>query len=465
MKSLIQNLLRRYDEALKHKESIINNKEPYYYYVTVKTKIRNRFLGIVVNPSYEYNTERRFNQGAYDQALAVANATINHIGKEIEASLTSLLSSVQAINEELSAYSKYKVSSSTNNQLNYRIEQDKKQLQELNKRNSNLQSELSNTSEQSQYYNAEAERLQSQFEKDKNSYGNLRQEYQKLSEANLHVLESSDLQQRSFFLSELWLNKDVKENENAIKVLKSLGFDANALAHYAILKNNEELFDLALQYKATCSSYMVEGTTLLQKLIHNNNEKFIQKVLAQDTDVNVTILNAVDTDMLTIDKLLEYNDELTKQKFFGYTLLQIAIDVKNELLVRKILDIDSLSATVLTNGGESALKIAVRSGNDSIVNIVSSHVNLETEVEQLGPEVSSEIKAKISQQSDIGTVIKLFKGETNLLTQYSTKQAISDETDLLECTPKFNNDSGLEVLNIDFASISLQVPPVQSVTF
>lgn len=227
-----------------------------------------------------------------------------------------------------------------------------------------------------------------------------------------NMLHSADEKQRAFFLSELCGNAD---SATIISTIKSLGFDASELAYLAILNNHNELFELAIQYGAGCANYMVEGKTLLQHLIQQNKDDLIRKVLEAEKDIACTLITAVgQNDAVTIDKLHSLNSNFLKQKFAGYTLLQIAISLENPEIemIKKLLALDNTLIAVLNNNGESALKIAVRLGNEDIIEIVKQSIDLKVEVEQL--KLDTLLKDEILARNDIDEVIRLFQEENQL---------------------------------------------------
>ncbi|MFU7503204.1 MAG: ankyrin repeat domain-containing protein [Candidatus Tisiphia sp.] len=135
-------------------------------------------------------------------------------------------------------------------------------------------------------------------------------------------------------------------------------------------------------------------------------------------------------DIVTISKLSSYDSSLLSQKFTGYTLLQIAISAQKTEIVQKILQLGSNSVEILTNNAESALKVAVRSGNTEILEMVTRHSNLQTEIAQLSSKVEQALKDKILEYQDIETLIKLLRGEEISLQQYLlTKQKHSRTTE------------------------------------
>ncbi|WP_425361098.1 ankyrin repeat domain-containing protein [Candidatus Tisiphia endosymbiont of Stenodema calcarata] len=368
-KQRIQELLHQQEEA---RHSV--NKESYYYTETISTN----------------HTVTRFNQGKYDQDMAATNARINDLEIEINS-----LRQQEAAKEQARQRA---------------IAEEKARLEAIEQ-------------EKQQKIAAEQARL------DAVKHGNdvISANISKQQKANFDMFQSLNSKQRAFFLSELFGKSD-SESMTMISIIKSLGVDADELAYYAIKKTHNELFELALYYGANCCNYSVEGKTLLQQLVHNGNESFIKKVLATGQDLASTVVEAIgQNDVVTISKLSSYDSSLLSQKFAGYTLLQIAISAQKTEIVQKILQLGSSSAEVLTNNGESALKIAVRSGNDEIIKMVAQHANLQIEIAQLGSKVDQVFKAMILEHQDIATVIKLLKGEEISLQQYLIVQHSKDE--------------------------------------
>ncbi|WP_342278411.1 ankyrin repeat domain-containing protein [Candidatus Tisiphia endosymbiont of Myopa tessellatipennis] len=401
-KQRIQELLHQQEEA---QHSV--NKESYYYTETISTN----------------HTVTRFNQGRYDQDMATANVRINDLETQINSLRQQEAAEEQArqqavaveqarqraIAEEkarLEAIEREEIKALTIelNQVQGKIDTEKSVASTFAVK----QQEAANRCTQTQLVNKEiANRLSGQ------------------EKAIFEKLQSADGKQRAFFLFELWGKPD---SETMISIIKSLGVDADELAYYAIKKTHNELFELALYYGANCCNYSVEGKTLLQQLVHNGNESFIKKVLATGQDLASTVVEAIgQNDIVTISKLSSYDSSLLSQKFAGYTLLQIAISAQKTEIVQKILQLGSSSAEVLTNNGESALKIAVRSGNDEIIKMVAQHANLQIEIAQLGSKVDQVFKAMILEHQDIATVIKLLKGEEISLQQYLIVQRSKDE--------------------------------------
>ena len=269
------------------------------------------------------------------------------------------------------------------------------------------------------------------------------------------ALQNADSQQRAFFIAGLW---GAEGSEATINYIKSLGFDANQLAHHAIVKNHSALFDLALQSGANCTDYFIGSKTLLQNIIQGDKEVLLQKVLAKGQDLTSTLITAVaQEDMATLNKLLSNNPGLIKQKYAGYSLLQIAISAEESHIgvIRKILELDSKSAEILSNNGESALKIAARRGTEEVVQLVSQHANLEIELEQLGAKVDASAKAEILASNNLQRVIELFREETALAEEHDEHKA-SDEAELFAFEELVTQtESSLHDVNIGLQGLGL----------
>ncbi|WP_375332327.1 ankyrin repeat domain-containing protein [Candidatus Tisiphia endosymbiont of Temnostethus pusillus] len=418
-KQHIQELCNQRAEAVNHRNNI--NKESYYYYDTIATKHYHHWLRVWESNYWTYDKIRRFRQGDYDRDITAANERINNLETRInslrqqeaaEEQVRQQALAVEQARQRAIAEEKARLESIERARLDA-IEQEKQQKIAAEK--ARLAAEA-----------AEQARL------DAVKHGNdvISANISKQQKANFDMFQSLNSKQRAFFLSELFSKSD-NESMTMISIIKSLGVDADELAYYAIKKTHSGLFDLALSYGANCCNYSVAGKTLLQQLIHSGNESFIKKVLATGQDLASTVVEAIgQNDIVTISKLSSYDSSLLSQKFAGYTLLQIAISAQKTEIVQKILQLGSNSVEILTNNAESALKIAVRSGNDEIIKMVAQHANLQVEIAQLGPKVEQALKDKILEYQDIETVIKLLRGEEISLQQYLlTKQNHSRTTE------------------------------------
>ena len=131
-------------------------------------------------------------------------------------------------------------------------------------------------------------------------------------------ITSMTIEGRMDLFVETFNKKDVF-SQFTIEKIKSMGLNADYLAHLAIQKNNEEFFDLSIKEGANFNSYFVEGKTLLQHAIHSQNESLIAKALAKCNNLAYTAISALDQDdELTITKLLSHDANLLKAKYTFY---------------------------------------------------------------------------------------------------------------------------------------------------
>lgn len=245
-------------------------------------------------------------------------------------------------------------------------------------------------------------------------------------------LQEADDQQRSFFLAELW---GTSGSEYIISVIKSLGFDANDLAYLAMNKTDNSVFDFALSSGADTASYFIKTKTLLQILVANGKDSLVAKVLEKGGDLTATLANAIAlNDLATLDKLLTAKPALLKEKIAGFSLLQIAVAAEEQHIevIKTLISLDSKLVEILTSNGESVLKMAVRVGNEEVIKLVSKHVNLQIEIDQLGSKIDDATKAEILEKQDIESVIKLFGTEISVSTITEEAEEEMEMSEVLE---------------------------------
>jgi hypothetical protein len=241
-------------------------------------------------------------------------------------------------------------------------------------------------------------------------------------EGNTKIVVSTNEKDRA----ELFIRLYAKRDDNITMCnfifdkIKELGFDANHLAYLSMQQNHKVLFELSLQRGADCDNCFVEGRTLLQHLIHSKNDLFIQKAFVQCKDLSTTAISAIEqNDVLSITKVVAHDSNLLKQKYDGYSLLQTAI-IKNASasIVELILELDNTCLDILSDNGESALKLALISGNPEIIQLFVDRINLVSELNQLVDNTDPLLREKILEKNDIEALIKLLKGEEITLQQY-----------------------------------------------
>ena len=243
----------------------------------------------------------------------------------------------------------------------------------------------------------------------------------------IDMVSSKDDKGRSELLIKFF---DQADSDFIISQIKAKGFDANYLAYLSIQNSCDALFALSLEEGAELESYQFEGKTLIQHIIHAANAEFLQKALAKCNDLSVTVTGAIEQgDLLTIEKLHEHDANFLQNKYKGQTLLQIAISNNSAIeIIQKLIELDNSCCSILAGSGESALKLAVINGNDEIIKLIESQTSIEEEIEQLSSDVNAQLKAKILENQDIDTLIRLFKEENISLEQYTEDNiSLSDE--------------------------------------
>jgi hypothetical protein len=286
----------------------------------------------------------------------------------------------------------------------------------------NKQNEISALSQKIRIENTKCQDIKYKISQVQNTNNLIRDKINDQHKATYNMLQLASEDQRAFFLFELFGKQG---SEFVINTIKSLGFNANYLAYLALQKSHNELLELSLQYGADFCNHFVENRTLLQHLLHGNNDAFVQKILSKNKNLTSTLVNAISQDdLVSLEKLLSKDPSLLKQKYAGYSLLQIAIAAEgaHSEVIKKILSFDSKAAEILTSNGESALKIAVRCGSPTeIIKIIAEHANLRLEINQLGA------KASNLEAQDIDSVVKIFATEIAELTNLDNTSLIGSQ--------------------------------------
>ncbi|WP_341758600.1 hypothetical protein [Candidatus Tisiphia endosymbiont of Ditula angustiorana] len=195
-------------------------------------------MGINAEPYYTEHTERRFNQGEYDQDVTEATNTIQLRQKNIDNFYAAMTVFKQQEAEQAIEQEKQQKIAAEKARLDA-IEQEKQQKIAAEK--ARLAAEV-----------AEQARL------DAVKHGNdvISANISKQQKANFDMLQSLNSKQRAFFLSELFGKSD-SESMTMISIIKSLGVDADELAYYAIKKTHNELFELSDKQNPLLSSTLL----------------------------------------------------------------------------------------------------------------------------------------------------------------------------------------------------------------
>ncbi|MCC8483023.1 MAG: hypothetical protein LN561_00335 [Rickettsia endosymbiont of Labidopullus appendiculatus] len=288
MKARIQEL-----EAQLARERNSVNAESYYYDEIVSTKHRTYILCINAEPYYKYHTERRFNQAKYDQDVAAANNRIRNLEAEISSLKQQEIAEEQARQKRIAA-EKARLEAIERAKIEAEITVVRKDLNQV-------QEKLNREKLVSSAVVAKRQEVENKCTQIKVANDATTTKINEQHQAIFQHLQSVDDSQRAFYLSELFGTPD---SDVVIGIIKSLGFDSDQLAYKAIQKNDSKLFDFALSCGAHCGTYTMDNRTLLKQLVDNNQDSFIQKILASGQDISCTLLTAIEeNDVITINKL------------------------------------------------------------------------------------------------------------------------------------------------------------------
>jgi hypothetical protein len=266
----------------------------------------------------------------------------------------------------------------------------------------------------------------------------------------IDMVSSKDDKGRSELLIKFF---DQADSDFIISQIRAKGFDVNYLAYLSIQNSHDALFALSLEEGAELESYQFEGKTLIQHIIHAANEEFLQKALSLCSDLSVTAIGAVEQgDLLTIEKLHEHDANFLQNKYKGQTLLQTAISNNSAIeIIQKLIELDNSCCGILADNGESALKLAARSGNDAIIKLLEGQVSIEEETQQLGSDVDAQLKAKILENQDMDTLIRLFKGENISFVQYiidNTSLNDNEEWEDFELDDIHDRSNNMQIISV-----------------
>mgnify|MGYP003320012866 CR=1 FL=1 len=245
----------------------------------------------------------------------------------------------------------------------------------------------------------------------------------------IEKLLSKDDKGRAEFLSHVFNQTD---SEFTINQIKSIGFDVNYLSYLSIQREDSDLFAFSHSYGPDYANYLVEDKTLLQHLVHSSNTEQIQQGIESSTYLGITVASSVkQSDLLTIKHLISHDVHLLKNHYDGYTIIQMAVmqgsDISMET-IEALIELDNSCLSILAGSGESTLKLAVINGNDEIIKLIEGQASIEEEIEQLSSDVDAQLKAKILENQDMETLIRIFKGGNISPEQYIEDNiSLSDE--------------------------------------
>ena len=214
----------------------------------------------------------------------------------------------------------------------------------------------------------------------------LTSEQEKLIEAQSKFksqIELMTLQQRAYIFAETF---GIAEKEFILKIIDSLGLDAESLGFYAITKNNKELLETALHYKADFGSYYYDGKSLLQHLIKAGNKELIDFVLSlEGQDFGSTLFSAIaQNDLLSINTILAHNPYLLGSLHeHGYSLLHAAVSLHKVDVIKTLLEFDSTLVDIKSTDLESPIAVALRQNIPEVTSLLLPYINFKHEIENL----------------------------------------------------------------------------------
>lgn len=406
--SFLPGAITTLTRALAKREHILDNRDAYEYYRDVDTKTRTYVLCFVGSPEHRHHLEKTFRQDLYDRDLANANAEISSAKQAIQSQICSLKSQFSSLQQQELATQQAATQARYQAQI-YAMQQQKiaiQKAQEAKQQELIKQQELAREAEvkklqqgisllcnQTETFHTEindktsaASKLtvekQADIQEDQKKLAQITAEDRRLEvevtqqeRENIDFVKSMNPKERADMLSEFI---DQPSAYGILSAIKSLGFDATCLAYIAIKKGHGGLLDIALGQSADCTATEIEGATILQHAVRAKLDGFVLKILDSDNvDIWATLsLAIVQDDVDTVAALFGHDINLSYQKIHGFTILQYAIACDRIDIVQKILDINPSTIGVLTNAGESAFKIAIRSANQEIVKLVAPYSNV-----------------------------------------------------------------------------------------
>ena len=194
-------------------------------------------------------------------------------------------------------------------------------------------------------------------------------------------IKSVTNQERALLFSES-VDKPDQIHKTAIDIIKLTGFDPNYLAYIAIDKNRADLFELSIKSGANFRNCFINGKTLFQHAVNNDN--FASKIVLAEQNLDVTLIQSMRSkDYLTIDKLLQLKPDVVTKTVNGYSPLQVAVIYEDYKLTQKFIEKNIASISTLSSENESVFKVALRSSNEEIVNLLLTKVDLVKEISEL----------------------------------------------------------------------------------
>lgn len=169
------------------------------------------------------------------------------------------------------------------------------------------------------------------------------------------------------------------------KEIERLGFHPEIAASLGILKQNIKLIDFSIKYGINFDTNLVGDKTFLQLAVETCNSEVIKKILAATPSCETSLLYALSqNDISTVKAVLSYYPNMSKLLIFGeLTPLQYAVGNNSYEVANYIVNTHADSIQTKNANGDSVLKIALRSGDDKTVSIVSNFCDITAECTSL----------------------------------------------------------------------------------
>ncbi len=307
--------------ALLEKERLIDRLDNYYYTVQVEVKTRNRVCGVVVEPSREWVTETRFKWDEW-------NKDLNAVNNKISLEFNNLAKASQIAETTIVE--------------NQKLQICLQKAGELKSITDSITSQIST-------------------------------EQNRTKEA----IKSLNPVQKAHLIAEVIGEPRLEFIMNACS-----GFDIKSLAYFALKNQNLKLLDFVIkQDKTIFDTTITDGQTLLQIA---QQKFFLAKILILSKECTYTCIKAVaENDLATIQVIGQHDPNILALEILGdMTLLHLAISNNSAQMCQLLTSLNPGLAALKNANGDSSLKLALRSSDDSTLRIIASLVTIDhTELE------------------------------------------------------------------------------------
>ena len=362
---------------LRRKETTSELIKQIYDKHTVCVEGDREYFGLFGPTEKEWYDEYRFNEKKHAAAVSGAREQVKNCEQKVESKLKSK-------EEELNnVYSETYATKREIEKLHSEIKNNSTKHQKVCEENARLAEDIADKQQQIPHMNLELTNLNSQINsinasnrvqetQIQNAQKNLDMLSQKLDGVQVKILEQvmeASEEKRAFFISELFEQSGTEFMVNAIK---NQGYDADFLGYLAMNKNDQKLFNFALQDMRL--NVLIDGRTLLEHAILTKQNSYINKLLNSGLQLNVSLLNAIkNDDLATINTVVKHSPEILHHKHAGYTVFHVAVATGKFEIAKSFIDIDQSVLNDFTSKGESISAIALRSESDATIQLLKQY--------------------------------------------------------------------------------------------